>query len=196
MLENKSPFDIIIGMDISDLRIKLSKSIEFLKSELNQIRTGRISPQLISDVSVEAYNGTVMTLKEVGSITVMDLHNLAVTPWDKGVMDAIINGIRNSNLGLGAVKEADRVRVTVPALTEERRVQFTKEVSEKVEESKNSMRNIRQDAMKDIDKLFSDKLIGEDEKFKQKEEVEKIVREFVGQADTLGEEKKKEIMTI
>lgn len=196
MLENKSPFDIIIGMDISDLRIKLSKSIEFLKSELNQIRTGRISPQLISDVSVEAYNGTVMTLKEVGSITVMDLHNLAVTPWDKGVMDAIINGIRNSNLGLGAVKEVDRVRVTVPALTEERRVQFTKEVSEKVEESKNSMRNIRQDAMKDIDKLFSDKLIGEDEKFKQKEEVEKIVREFVGQADTLGEEKKKEIMTI
>lgn len=196
MLENKSPFDIIIGMDISDLRIKLSKSIEFLKSELNQIRTGRISPQLISDVSVEAYNGTVMTLKEVGSITVMNLHNLAVTPWDKGVMDAIINGIRNSNLGLGAVKEADRVRVTVPALTEERRVQFTKEVSEKVEESKNSMRNIRQDAMKDIDKLFSDKLIGEDEKFKQKEEVEKIVREFVGQADTLGEEKKKEIMTI
>jgi len=196
VLENKSPFDIIIGMDISDLRIKLSKSIEFLKSELNQIRTGRISPQLISDVSVEAYNGTVMTLKEVGSITVMDLHNLAVTPWDKGVMDAIINGIRNSNLGLGAVKEVDRVRVTVPALTEERRVQFTKEVSEKVEESKNSMRNIRQDAMKDIDKLFSDKLIGEDEKFKQKEEVEKIVREFVGQADTLGEEKKKEIMTI
>ncbi|MFZ2663830.1 MAG: ribosome recycling factor [Patescibacteria group bacterium] len=196
MLENKSPFDIIIDMNTFDLKSKLSKSVDFLRSELNQIRTGRVSPQLISDISIEAYSGTVMTLKEVGSITVMDPHNLAVIPWDKGVMDAVINGIRNSNLGLGAVKEADRVRVTVPALTEERRVQFAKEVSEKVEESKNSIRNIRQDAMKDIDKVFSDKLIGEDEKFKQKEEVEKIVKDFIEQADTLGEEKKKEIMTI
>jgi len=183
-------------MNTSDLKLKLGKSIEFLRTELNQIRTGRVSPQLISDIQIEAYSGTIMTLKEVGSITVMDPHNLAVGPWDKGIMDAIVNGISKSNLGLGAVKEADRVRVTVPALTEERRVQFTKEVSEKVEEIKNSIRNIRQDAMKDIDKDYSDKLISEDEKFKQKDEVEKIVKEYVDEADTLGEEKKKEIMTI
>jgi len=183
-------------MNTSDLKSKLSKSIDFLKSELNQIRTGRVSPQLIADIQVEAYSGTLMTLKEVGSITVMDPHNLAVIPWDKTVMDAVINGIRNSNLGLGAVKEADRVRVSVPALTEERRVQFTKDASEKVEESKNSIRSIRQDFMKEIDKNFSEKLISEDEKFKQKEDVEKIVKDFVEQADTLGEEKKKEIMTI
>jgi ribosome recycling factor len=165
-------------MNTSDLKSKLSKSLDFLKSELNQIRTGRVS------------------LKEVGSITVMDPHNLAVIPWDKSVMDAVVNGIRNSNLGLGAVKEADRVRVTVPSLTEERRIQFTKEASEKVEESKSSIRNIRQDFMKEIDKNFSAKLISEDEKFEHKDDVEKIVKDFIEQADTLGEEKKKEIMTI
>jgi len=183
-------------MNTGDLKLKLGRSTEFLRSELNQIRTGRVSPQLISDIQVEAYSGTIMTLKEIGSITVMDPHNLAVIPWDKGIMDAVVNGISKSTLGLGAVKEADRVRVTVPALTEERRVEFSKEVSEKVEEIKNSIRNIRQDAMKDIDKEYSDKMISEDEKFKQKDEVEKIVKEYVDEADTLGEEKKKEIMTI
>jgi len=183
-------------MNTSDLKGKLTKSIEFLQSELNQIRTGRVSPQLISDIQVEAYSGTIMTIKELGSISVMDPHNLAVIPWDKGTLDAIVNGVRNSNFGLGAVKEADRIRVSVPALTEERRIQFTKEASEKVESCKNSMRNIRQDAMKDIDKDFSDKEISEDEKFKQKEEVEKITKEFTDQSDELGESKKKEVMTI
>lgn len=183
-------------MNISDLKSKLGKSVEFLKSELSQIRTGRVSPALIADIQVEAYSGSVMTIKEIGSITVMDPHNLAVTPWDKSTMDAVINGVRNSNLGLGAAKEADRVRVTVPALTEERRKEFTKDVSEKVEICKNSMRNIRQDAMKDIEKEFTEKLIGEDEKFKQKEEVEKTVKDFTDQADKLGTDKKEELMTI
>lgn len=183
-------------MNTSDLKSKLSKSLEFLNSEISQIRTGRVSPSLIADISVEAYSGSMMTVKEIGSITVMDPHNLAVIPWDKGTMDAIINGVRNSNLGLGAAKEADRVRVTVPALTEERRKEFTKEVSEKVEVCKNSLRNTRQDAMKDIEKEFTEKLIGEDEKFRQKEEVEKTVKDFIDQADKLGDDKKEELMTV
>lgn len=61
-----------------------------------------------------------MTIRELGSITVLDPYNLAVIPWDKGVLDAVVNGIRDSDLGLGAIKEADRVRVSVPALTERR----------------------------------------------------------------------------
>ena len=97
---------------------------------------------------------------------------------------------------LRVIKEADRIRVNVPALTEERRVEFTKSVSEKVENCKNAIRSIRQDAMKDIDRDFSDKAITEDEKFKQKEEVESIVKEFIEEADTLGDNKKKELMTV
>lgn len=183
-------------MNTSDLKSKLEKSVEFLRSELSQIRTGRVSPQTIADIKVEAYSGATMTIKELGSITVMDPHNLAVIPWDKSTIDAIINGVRDSNQGLGAAKEADRVRVTVPALTEERRKELTKEVSEKVENCKNSLRSVRQEVMKEIDKDFTDKIIGEDEKFKQKDDVEKIVREFVYQCDDLGEEKKEELMTI
>jgi ribosome recycling factor len=183
-------------MNNSELKSKLSKSVEFLVSDLSQIRAGRVSPALVSDIAVEAYPGTFMTVKELGSITVMDPNNLAIVVWDAGVIDAVINGIRNCGLSLGVIKEADRIRVNVPALTEERRVEFTKSVSEKVENCKNAIRSIRQDAMKDIDRDFSDKAITEDEKFKQKEEVESIVKEFIEEADTLGDNKKKELMTV
>jgi len=111
-------------------------------------------------------------------------------------LDLIVNGLRNSGLGVSAVKEADRVRVSVPALTEEKRVEFTKQVSEEVENCKNSIRKIRQDAMKEIEKEFSEKSISEDEKFKEKELIEEIVKDFIDQADKIGEEKKKELMTI
>ncbi len=183
-------------MNISELKNKATKSVDFLITELNQIRTGRVSPSLISDISIEAYSGSLMTLKELGSISVMDSHNLAITPWDKSVLDSIVNGIKISDLGLSAIKEADRVRVSVPTLTEERRIEFTKDASEKVENSKNSIRNIRQEIMKDIEKDFTDKVISEDDKFKQKEEVEKLIKNFIDQVDEIGEEKKKEIMTI
>ncbi len=183
-------------MNTSEIKNRLVKSLEFLKSEVSQIRTGRVSPSLISDISVEAYPGSFMTIKELGSIVVMDPHNLAVTPWDKGVLDSITSGIKNSDLGVSAIKEADRVRISVPALTEERRVEFTKDASEKVENCKGSIRNIRQEVMKDIEKDFSDKVISEDEKFRQKEEVEDIIKDYLNQADEIGEEKKKEIMTV
>lgn len=174
----------------------MEKSLDFLKSELNQIRTGRVSPSLISDVQVEAYPGSFMTIKEIGSINVMDPHNLAVIPWDKGVLESIVSAIKSSDLGVSAIQEADRVRVSVPSLTEERREEFAKDVSEKVEDCKSAMRNIRQEAMKDIDKEFSEKAITEDEKFRQREKTEDTVKEFVDEADEIGEEKRKEIMTV
>lgn len=195
-MENKSSFDIIFVMNTSELKNKLGKSIDFLLSELNQVRTGRVSPALISDISIEAYPGSFLTIKEISSIAVADPHTLVVTPWDKSVLDSMINGLRNSGLGVGVVKEADRVRVSVPELTEERRIELAKEISEKVENCKNSIRSIRQDVMKEIDKSFLDKSISEDEKFKEKENVEEIIKEFIEQADKIGEEKKKEIMTV
>jgi ribosome recycling factor len=183
-------------MNTFELKNRLTKSVEFLQSELKQIRTGRVSPALVSDISVEAYAGSSMTIKELGSIAVMDPSNLSITPWDKSTLDAIVNGVRNSGQGLSAIKEADRVRVNVPALTEERRIEFTKDVSEKVENCKNSIRSIRQEIMKEIEKDFSDKSISEDEKFKQKEDVEEIVRGFIKNADEVGDEKKNELMTV
>jgi ribosome recycling factor len=182
-------------MNILELKLKLSKSIEFLRSELSQIRTGRASPSLIESVFVDAYDSK-MSIKELGTITVMDSQNLVVSPWDKSLLKPIAKAVRESSLGLNPIDEPDRVRIPIPALTEERRAELARIVSGKVEECKNSLRNIRQDAMKYIDKEFADKNISEDEKFFQKEEVEKTTKTFIEQADEHGESKKKELLAI
>ena len=182
-------------MNTSELKSKLLKSLDFLKLELNQIRTGRATPALIEEVAVEAY-GARMTLKELGAITLLDNQNLLVSPWDKNLLGTISKAIREAGLGLNPVEESDKLRVPIPALTEERRKEFAKMVSGKVEDCKNAMRASRQDIMKDIEKEFTDKKIGEDDKFRNKEEVEKIVKDFISQADDLGENKKQELLTI
>lgn len=183
-------------MDTSELRNRFSKSVDYLKSELSQIKTGRASPQMISDISVEVYEGTSVTIKEVGTISVVDPHTLVVVPWDKNVVSKIAKGIRESDVGVSAAEEVDKVRVTIPSLTEERRSEYAKQVLKEVEDCKSSIRNIRQDAMKDIDKDFDNKAISEDEKFRKKDEVEDVVKEFVSMAEDTGEAKRKEIMTV
>ncbi len=182
-------------MNNTELKAKLTKSVDFLKGELSQIRTGRASPALVEEISVEAY-GTKMTVRELGSISLLDTQNLVVVPWDKGLLKAISNGIRESALNLNPVDDSDRIRVPVPALTEDRRKELAKLVSAKVEESKTVIRGIRQDAMKDIEASFTNKEIGEDDKFRQKEETEKIVKSFVEETELIGEEKRDELMTI
>ncbi len=182
-------------MNTSELKSKLTKSLEILKNDLAQIRTGRANPGLVEGIAVEAY-GSKMTVKELGSVTVLDAQILTVSPWDKNLLKDIAKAITESDLKINAVVDGNSVRVPIPALTEDRRKEFAKIVSAKVEDIKNSMRNVRQDAMKDIEKAFTDKSIGEDDKFSQKEEVEKIVKEFVVKAEELGEAKKTDIMKI
>jgi len=182
-------------MNKSELKSKLEKSVEFLKNDISNVRTGRANPSLVSDVIVDAY-GSKMTLKELGSITLLDSQTISVSPWDKSMVHSISKAIREGDLNLNPVEDSDRVRVPVPPLTEERRKELGKVVGLKSEEAKQAIRNIRQDTMKDIDKDFSDKLIGEDEKFTQRDEVEKIVKESVDLIDKICEAKKVELMTI
>jgi len=137
-----------------------------------------------------------MRIKELGSIIVSDAQTIVISPWDKGLLKSIEKAIRESRQSLNPATDGDVVRLPIPALTEDRRKEFVKTSSSRVEEGKNSMRNVRQDAMKDIDKSFSDKTISEDEKFAQKEEVEDVVKEFINKAEELGENKKNEIMKI
>lgn len=182
-------------MSQTEIKVKLEKSLEFFRLELSQIRTGRANPSLIENIDVDAY-GTKMKLKELGSISLLDNQNLVVMAWDKGLLGAIAGAITESELKLNPIPEQDRVRVPIPALTEERRKEFTKIVSTKAEETKNAMRSIRQDAMKDVDKEFTDKKIGEDDKFRLKEEIEKIVKDYVSKVDEFAETKKSDLMTI
>jgi ribosome recycling factor len=182
-------------MNSSELKNKLSQSLDFLKGELSQIRTGRVSPAMFDVVRVNAY-GVEMQIREVGTIHIVDPQTITITPWDRNLLNEIDKAIRNSQLQLNPVVKSDAVVVPVPALTEERRKEITRLVSVKIEECKNSIRNIRQDAMKSVESAFENKEFGEDEKFSRKEEIETIVKDYTTQAEELGEQKKKDIMTL
>lgn len=182
-------------MTTSELKSRLEKSLEFLESELSQIRTGRANPSLVEDLAVEAYSAKV-TLKEVASITSPDPQTLLVSPWDRSLLDDISKSIRESDLGLNLVIGGDSIKVLLPPLTEDRRKGFSKVVSAKLEECKSSFRNIRQDAMKDIDRSFSSKEIGEDEKYSRREEVEEIIRDFTTNVENTAESKRQDLLTV
>ncbi|MFA5776301.1 MAG: ribosome recycling factor [Patescibacteria group bacterium] len=182
-------------MLFKELNQKLILSLEFFVAELTKIRTGRASAALVENIELDAY-GSRMRIKEVGSISVPEAQTIVIAPWDKSLLKEVEKALRESSLGVNPVTGGDSVKVPIPALTEERRKEMVKMVGAKLEECKNSMRNLRQDAMKQVDKAFADKEIGEDDKFNQKEEVEDIVKEYVKRAEEASDTKKEEILKI
>ena len=182
-------------MNKSEIKRDLTEAVDFFKSELSKIRTGRASASLIEDIAIEVY-GSKMRLKELGSITVPEPQLIVVSPWDRSQIPAISKAINTSELNLNSSFDNEKVRVPIPALSQERRAELTKLVSTKLESCKATIRNLRNDVMKSIDKQFTDKLLSEDEKFSQKEEADKIIKEYSEQADSIAEDKKKSLMGL
>jgi len=183
------------NMPFKELNQKLTLSLEFFAGELTKIRTGRASTALVEDLELDAYGGK-MKIKEVASIAVPEPQTIVISPWDKSLLKDVDKALRESALGINPVVGGDSVKVPIPPLTEDRRKELVKAVGVKLEECKTSMRNLRQDAMKQVDKAFADKEIGEDDKFNQREEVEEIFRDYVARAEKLADAKKEEVLKI
>lgn len=182
-------------MLFKELNQKLTLSLEFFVAELTKIRTGHASSALVENIELTAY-GSRMKIKEVGSISVPEPQVIMISPWDKSLLKEVEKALRESSLGVNPIVGGDSVKVPIPALTEERRKEMVKAVGAKLEECKSSMRNLRQDAMKRIDKAFADKEIGEDDKFNQRQEVEDIVKDYIERAEVACESKKEEILKV
>lgn len=182
-------------MIFKELNQKLMLSLEFFAGELTKIRTGRASSALVENLEVEAYGGR-MKIKEIGSIAVPEPQTIVISPWDKSLLKEVDRALRESSLGVNPVVGGDSVKVPIPALTEDRRKEMVKAIGVKLEDCKNSIRNLRQDAMKHVDKAFADKEIGEDDKFNQREEVEAIVKDYVERAEKIADDKKEDILKV
>lgn len=182
-------------MNKSELRKDLTEAIEFFKTELTKVRTGRATPALIEDLTIEVY-GSKMRLKELGSITVPESQLIVVSPWDRSQIPAISKAINTSDLNLNSSYDNEKVRVPIPPLSEERRAELAKLVTAKLESCKTTIRNLRNDVMKSIDRDFSDKKISEDEKFSLKEDADKVIKDFSEQAESLSNDKKKSLMEL
>jgi len=183
-------------MKIVDLHKEtFNKAIEHLKIEIGSLRTGRATPALVEDISIEAY-GTRQPLKTLSSISVTDAKTLTVEPWDKSILQHVESGIRNSDLGINPVNDGKLIRLPLPELTQERRRDLIKVLSKKLEEARIVIRQIREDVRKEIEQAEKAKEIGEDEKFTQFDVLEKMMKEYNDLIKKIGEDKEKEINTI
>lgn len=171
------------------------KAVEHLQHELQQIRGNRAHPSMIDDVKVEAY-GSTMTLKELGSITVPEQRQLMFQAWDKNVLKDVERALLASNLNAGISNDGEVVRVTLPALTNETRQQLLKVLGQKIEDAKVRLRKVREDVRNELASAEKAKDISEDEKFSAQEDVEEVVKKFMDEVKSLGDDKEVEITTV
>jgi len=178
---------------MAELKQKLEKIIEGLKSDTASLRTGRATPALVEDLEVEYY-GSKTPLKAVASISSPEPRSLVIQSWDKNAVQPIEKAIQTSPLGLNPVVDSSAIRLNLPQLTEERKKDLVKVLKQKLEEGKIQVRKIREEAIKEIDALEKDKKISEDEKFRKRQETQKIVDEINKKIEEIGMGKEKEIM--
>jgi len=141
---------------------EFKKTLEHLKNDYTKLQIGRASATLVEDVKVEAY-GTTQPLKAVATVSCPDAKTLQIQPWDKSNLSHIETAIKISGLNLNPINDGTYVRISIPALTEERRAELTKLVHKMAEDARISVRSARQEAHESFKKLESDKKISEDE---------------------------------
>jgi ribosome recycling factor len=176
-----------------DTRTRMGKSLESLRLELAKIRTGRAHPSLLEHVHVDYY-GSQVPISQAASVTVDDARTLAVTPWDKNMVQIIEKAILTSDLGLNPSIAGMVIRIPLPPLTEERRVELGKVVHNEGENAKIAIRNIRRDANHSIKELLKEKEISEDDERRAVIEIQHITDESVSKADAVVAEKEKELL--
>ena len=182
--------------DTNPYEEKMNAAFGFFQDELKKVRTGRAHASMLDNVRVEVY-GMQMPLNQVANVVAADAQMLTITPFDANNLQAIATAIRNDqSLGLNPSDDGRLVRVPIPALTTERRLEIVKQASEKVEEAKIRVRNVRQDALKDIKKLKDDKQISEDDARRFEKDVQDLVNKTQERVEELFKQKEKEITTI
>lgn len=179
----------------NELKAKMDKTIEALKFEFTTIRAGKANPQMLDKIRVDYY-GTPTPINQVGSISVPEPRTLMINPWDKSAMKEIEKAIRNSDLGFNPTNDGEVIRISVPALTEERRKELCKQAKKAAEEFKVRIRNERRDANDKLKKLEKEGEITEDDLKKAQDNVQKMTDKYTKEIDTLLDAKEKDIMAV
>ena len=159
------------------------------------VRTGRASPALMDRVRVDYY-GTPTPLNQLASISAPEPRLLVVRPWDASALGAIEKAILKSDLGLTPSNDGKVIRLPIPQLTEERRRELARSVSQRVEEGHVALRNIRRDSLKDLQDLEKEKLIPEDEFYRAKDRLQQVTDKFIKEMDEIGRQKQAEILEV
>lgn len=174
---------------------RMKKSLEALATAFNKIRTGRAHPSILEGITVDYY-GSVTPLSQVANVGVEDARTLTISPWDKGMVQAIEKAIMTSDLGLNPATAGTVIRVPMPMLTEETRRNFIKQARHEAETARVSVRNIRRDANDQLKDFLKEKEISEDEARRAEDDIQKLTDRFVADVDKTLAQKEKDLMEI
>jgi ribosome recycling factor len=171
----------------------MKKAIDSLQHELKSVRTGRASSGLVESIKVDYY-GTATPLKQMATIATPQADIIVIKPFDPTSVKEIEKAIKNSDLSIAPIVDGKLIRLNVPPLSEERRKQLAQQAKQMGEQTKVSIRNIRRDANKQLEKQQKDKLITEDELQVGKKQIDEITKEYSDKVDEVVENKSDEIM--
>jgi len=180
---------------INKLKPSFDKTVEYLRSGLSNLQVGRATPSLIEDLEVECYNQR-MPLKQLAAIQTPEPRSILIKPWDKDIIRDIAKAISQSKLGLSPIIEEEFIRLKVPPLSEERRRELTKILQERLEECRISVRRQREEVWREIQNLEQAGKISEDDKFRAKDELQKVIDEYNKKIEEMGKKKEEEIMKV
>lgn len=175
---------------------RFAQAVSHFEDEIKKVRTGRAHPTMLDSIYVEAY-GQRMPLNQVANVTVPEAQLLTITPFDPTNIQVVVAAIRaDQSLGLNPSDDGRLIRVPIPPLTEERRKQIVKQTSEKVEDARITLRNVRQDAFKEIKRLKDNKELSEDDQKRSEKAIDDLVTVSNNKLDSLFKDKEKEILTL
>lgn len=178
-----------------DVKSKMERTIETLRTSFNSIRTGRANVAMLDKIEVEYY-GSPVSLKSIAQISTPDGTSLLLQPYDKSSLKAIEKAIVSSDLGVTPNNDGDVIRLSLPPLTSERRKELTKVVAKQTEEGKVALRNIRRDALKSYDKLEKEKKLSEDNVKDLSSDLQKLIDTYMKKVEELCKQKEKELLKV
>ena len=184
-----------MSFDTKDFEVKMSKTIDSLKQNLNTVRAGKANPDVLSRVSVDYY-GTPTPLNQVSTISVPEARSIVIQPFDKSLISEIEKAILKSELGLNPSNDGKVIRISIPPLTAERRKELVKQIKKMGEDSKVQIRNQRRDAMDILKKMKAAKELSEDIIADCEAEVEKFISATMGKLEAIIAAKEKELLTV
>ena len=180
---------------IESYKPEFEKSINFLKKDIQSIRTNRANPELVAHISIEVY-GTRTPLEQLATLSIPEPRVIIIQPWDKNIIKEIEQALSKADLGVSIVVREGLIHLSLPLLNEERRKSLVKILHIKLENTKKSFRSIRDSIRDEIIKLERLKEITEDDKYRFFEELDNLTNKYQDEAKLIGEQKEKEIITV
>ena len=178
-----------------DINTRMNSTISSLKTEMNGIRAGRASPSMLDTIKVDVY-GSKMPINQIGNITTPEPRLINIEIWDKGNVSLVEKAIRESDLGINPTIEGTLIRLPLPQLTEERKLEYIKLAKKIGESSKIAIRNLRRDGIEQFKKMEKEKEIGEDESKKLQSDIEEITSTHVKSIESIVSEKEVDLSKV